>query len=233
MPGGIRELIVVRHGESTANAAFARAEAESLLDAGVAGRDADVPLSGTGRHQAAALGRWLAALPDKAFPDAAACSPYRRARQSLEIAFDQLRAASRAVPEVTVDDRLRDRVTGELELLTRAAIDARFPAEAARRATAGEWEYRPPGGESMMDVAARLRDFAADASERFADRRLLVMAHDAVVLMFRHVLEGLSTVELERVVAAGPVHNASVTRWVREGDALRLAAYNIVPAGGR
>jgi probable phosphoglycerate mutase len=235
--GGVRELIVVRHGESTANAAFARAEAHGLVEAGIDGRDADVPLSDVGRTQAAGFGRWLAALAHDAFPDVAACSPFLRARETLRIAFDQVVAAGRAVPEVIADDRLRDRETGDLELLTRAAIDDRFPAEAARRATAGEFAYRPPGGESMMDVAGRLREFFADASGRFADRRVLVVAHDAVVLMLRHVIEGLSIRDLQRVVAAGPVRNSSVTRWVREAGALRLAEYNLVPAavtaGGR
>jgi 2,3-bisphosphoglycerate-dependent phosphoglycerate mutase len=228
--GGVRELIVVRHGESTANAAFARAEAEGLVDAGIDGRDANVPLSEVGRAQAAGLGRWLAALPDEAFPEAAVSSPYRRAGETLRIAFDQVRAAGRAVPEAIVDDRLRDRETGELELLTRAAIGARFPAEAARRASAGEFAYRPPGGESMMDVADRLREFFADASARFADRRVLVVAHDAVVLMLRHVIEGLTIPDLRGIVAAGPVRNASLTRWVRDAGGLRLAGYNVAPA---
>lgn len=141
-----------------------------------------------------------------------------------------MRAAGRAVPEVTVDSRLRDRVTGELELLTRAAIDARFPAEAARPATAGEFAYRPSGGESMMDVAKRLREFLADASTSFADRRVLVVAHDAVALMLRHVIEGLSIADLPRLAAAGPIRNGSVTRWVRDAGGLRLAEYNAVPA---
>lgn len=226
----MRELVVVRHGESTANAAFARAEAEGLLDAGVEGRDADVPLSEVGRAQAAGLGRWLATLPDEAFPEAAVVSPYLRAGETLRIALDQVRAVGRAVPEVTVDARLRDRETGELELLTRAAIDTRFPAEAARRATAGEFAYRPPGGESMMDVADRLRAFLADASTRFADRRVLVVAHDAVALMLRHVVEGLSIADLQRLVAAGPIRNGSVTRWARAAGTLRLVEYNVVPA---
>jgi 2,3-bisphosphoglycerate-dependent phosphoglycerate mutase len=204
-----------------------RADAESLAEAGIVGRDAEVPLSDVGRVQAAAFGRWLAALPDEEFPEAALCSPYRRARDTLRIAFNHVRAAGRAVPDTIVDDRLRDRETGELELLTRAAIDARFPAEAARRATAGEFAYRPPRGESMMDVAERLRELYGEVSARFHDRRVLAVAHDAVVLMLRHVIEDLSIQDLERVAAAGPVRNASVTRWVRDADRLRLLAYNM------
>jgi 2,3-bisphosphoglycerate-dependent phosphoglycerate mutase len=220
------ELVVVRHGESTANAAFAVAEAAGLVDSGITGRDADVPLSALGRDQARGIGRWLAREP---LPEVVLCSPFWRARQTLEIAFDELRAAGRAVPEPIVDTRLRDRETGELELLTSAAIRRRFPAEAARRAATGEFDYRPPGGESMMDVAARLRELYGDVAAEFAGRRVFAVAHDAVVLMLRHVVEGLSPQDLDRVVAAGPVRNASVTRWVRDGDRLRLREYNMVP----
>ncbi|HEU4426196.1 MAG TPA: histidine phosphatase family protein [Pilimelia sp.] len=227
------ELVVVRHGESTANAAFAVAEAAGLVDSGITGRDADVPLSPLGRAQARGLGRWLAGLSGDRFPEVVLCSPYRRARQTLEIAFDELRAAGRAVPEPIVDARLRDRETGELELLTSTAIRRRFPAEAARRAATGEFDYRPPGGESMMDVAARLRELYGDVAAEFAGRRVFAVAHDAVVLMLRHVVEGLSPQDLDRVVAAGPVRNASVTRWVRDGDRLGLREYNMVPENSR
>ena len=109
---GLAELTVVRHGESTANAAFARAEAVGLVDAGVDRRDADVPLTDLGRAQADSFGRWLATRGRDAFPDVAFCSPFRRARDTLTIALGHVRG--RALPEVVVDARLRDREMGEL-----------------------------------------------------------------------------------------------------------------------
>jgi len=36
---------------------------------------------------------------------------------------------------------------GRLELLTSAAIAARFPEQATRRRALGDLRYRPPGGE--------------------------------------------------------------------------------------
>src|SRR6266567_5065836 len=54
-------------------------------------------------------------------------------------------------------------------------------------------------------------------------RRVLVVAHDAVVLMLRQILEGLSEADLGRL---GPVANASLTSWARDGTGWRLATWN-------
>ena len=233
MPGEVlAELMVIRHGQSTANAAFPAANAAGLLDSGVTGRDADVPLTPLGEAQAAGVGRWLAGLPDERFPEVACCSPYRRAAETVRLAFDQVRAAGRAVPEVVTDARLCDRLTGALELLTDAAIRERFPQEETRFLAAGQFAYCPPGGETMMDVAARLRDWYADTSARYAGRRIIVVAHDAVVLMLRHVIDGLSVDELAGLAATGLARNGSVTRWAGDGQRLRLIDYDALPWQG-
>lgn len=221
-----RELIVVRHGQSTANAAFAAAEAAGRTETGLTGRDADIPLSPLGRAQAASLGRWLAALPPARRPEVVLCSPYRRARQTWQVARACAGQAGVPLPAPRIEPRLRDRVMGRLELLTSAAIAARFPEQAARRRAEGELRYRPPGGESLMDVAARLRTLLPDLDRWFPGRRVLLVAHDAVVLMLRHLIDGLSGPDL---LAVGPIANGSVTRWRRDGGRLVLAEFNRVP----
>jgi broad specificity phosphatase PhoE len=45
----------------------------------------DVPLSKLGEQQAAALGRWFAAMPDDDKPNIVLTSPYLRARHTAEI----------------------------------------------------------------------------------------------------------------------------------------------------
>jgi broad specificity phosphatase PhoE len=228
-PGELAELVVVRHGESVANAAFAAANAAGRASAGISGPDSDVPLTDLGRRQATALGHWLGALPADRFPEVALCSPYLRARHTFELAAA---AAERDNPRARVrlsrvDDRLRDRVMGELQMLTRMQIAERFPAEAQRRRTVDEYVYRPPGGESFGDVAERLASLLTDVRREHAGRRVLVVAHDAVVLMLRRLVEGLSWDEVRAIARDGLAANASVTRWTGVDGALVLAEYNV------
>ncbi|WP_329110076.1 histidine phosphatase family protein [Micromonospora sp. NBC_01699] len=228
-PVELAELTVVRHGQSTANAAFALAEAVGSVESGVTGRDADIALSPLGQAQAVALGHRFGAVAADRRPQVVLCSPYRRACLTWQLATDAARAGGGPeLPAARTDDRLRDRVMGDLELLTSAAIAARFPAEAARRAASDGFHYRPPGGESLLDVAARLGSLLDDVRRQHAGLRVLLVAHDSVVLMLRHLVEGLSLAELETVVRVGMVANASVTRWTAETGRLMLAEYNSV-----
>ncbi|MEU4160651.1 histidine phosphatase family protein [Actinoplanes sp. NPDC026670] len=220
----VAELILVRHGQSLANVAFPAADAEGLMEAVVSGRDADVPLTATGEEQAAAVGRWLAARPEERRPQVVITSPYLRARETWRIAADGL-----DLPAPTTDDRLVDRLMGELELLTRAAVAARFPGEAARRAQAGEFEYTPPGGESFADIAVRLTSFLDDLHAGHPGERVIVVAHDSVVLMMRAVIERLDWAEVIAVEkSSGNVRNASITRFDGSSGVLKLDRYNVI-----
>ncbi|GLY02035.1 histidine phosphatase family protein [Actinoplanes sp. NBRC 101535] len=222
----VAELILVRHGQSLANVALPAADAKGLMEAEVSGRDAEVPLTPLGEEQARALGAWLGTLPEEQRPDVVITSPYLRARETWRVAAE---ASGVDFPEPTTDDRLVDRLQGDLELLTRAAITARFPDEAARRAEAGEFRYAPPGGESFADIAVRLRSFLEDLHRDHDGRRVIVVAHDAVVLMTRAVLEELDWDGVLAVEAAsGYVRNASVSRFRRTGERLTLDGYNVI-----
>jgi 2,3-bisphosphoglycerate-dependent phosphoglycerate mutase len=209
-------LGVVRHGESIANAAADAAEAAGVEVIPIEQRDADVPLSPTGETQARALHGLLPELR----PDVVVSSPYRRAVRTAELAVDG------ALP-VRVDDRLRDRELGVLDLLTRHGVAVRFPQEATRRARLGPFYYRPPGGEAWTDVALRLRDVLRDLRADHADRRVLLVAHEAVILLLRYLIEELTEEDLLGFAAAR-LHNASLTSWVRDGGRLRLATFNDV-----
>jgi broad specificity phosphatase PhoE len=213
-------LAMVRHGESIGNVAWRAAEADQLDEIEIRLRDADVPLSETGRRQAAALGRRLAAMPPGERPTAVYSSPYVRAAETARIALAEI-----GDPAIRFDERLRDRDTGVLFALTARGIAARSPEEAARKRLTGKFYYRPPGGESWTDVALRLRSALSDIERDHPGGRVLVVAHDAVVTLTRYIVERLTeqqVLQIERTL----VPNASLTMWARQDGELRLVAFN-------
>lgn len=214
----LRELWLTRHGESVGNVAASRAESERAPVIDLDLRDADVPLSPTGEEQAAALGEWLAARRRRV--DVYWCSPYLRARQTLSIALGDEPA------DVVVDERLRDRELGILDLLTSTGVRERHPEEVARRAHLGKFYHRPPGGESWADVALRLRSFLGPAVAD-ADGTALLVAHDAVVMLVLYVLLDLDERRLLEFAQRNTVANASVTRLeLGDDDRWRLVEFS-------
>jgi broad specificity phosphatase PhoE len=217
----LRTLWLVRHGESIANIAASRAEREGLETVPIDIRDADVPLSDAGEEQARALGSWLGAHADDI--GAFWSSPYLRARETLALAAQEARID---VP-VTLDERLRDRELGVLDLLTWYGVRQRHPEEATRRARLGKYYHRPPGGESWADVMLRLRSFAHDGFGP-AEGAALVVAHDAVVMLLIGLLLPLPETELMQFAADHTVLNASVTRLDFTEGRWRLESFSDV-----
>lgn len=216
-PSGLVELLLVRHGQSTGNVASQAAEEGGLERIEIDLRDADVPLSPTGRGQAQALGRWLRDLDDSETPNHVVVSPYVRAQETARLALD----ASGLDLRLRVDERIRDRELGILDLLSATGVRARFPEEDERRAWVGKFYYRPPGGESWADMALRVRSFLGDLEREATDapRRALVVCHDAVIMLFRYVCEEMTEHEVLEHARTRSVTNASVTRLRRNPDA--------------
>jgi broad specificity phosphatase PhoE len=223
---GAVELLLVRHGESTGNVAAAAASAAGADEIDVGQRDADVPLSPTGEEQAQALGNALAALSADARPQSVWSSPYERALQTTRIALDY---AGLDV-EVRIDERLRDRELGVLDLLTMEGVRSRHPDEAERRQWLGKFYHRPSGGESWADLALRIRTLLADLDREEDGRRVLLVCHDAIILVFRYVCERLSEHEVLELTGSSSVRNVSLTRLSRADDGLGwvLEAFNDV-----
>ena len=221
------ELVLVRHGESVGNIADAEARRAGLGRLELATRDADTPLSPTGEEQATVLGRHLAGLGAAGRPDLVLTSPYARAAGTAEIAVRVARESA-AVGEIPVvrDERLRERDLGVFDGLTGAGIRADFPAEAERRAAVGKFYYRPPGGESWTDVALRVRHLLSDLRSDHGGLRIWVFTHQAVIMSFRLVLEGLDEERLLEIDRTEPLANCSLTRYrLGPGAALTLEAF--------
>ena len=210
-----RTLLLIRHGESTANVAAAAAEAANVDVIPVEARDADVTLSSLGELQAGALG---ARLRDVLPRDSAVySSPYRRAVQTAQLALG-------ADVILRIDERLRDRELGILDRLTAVGVERRLPLEAERRRWTGKFYYRPPGGEAWTDVALRLRSFLRDVPGD-PDATVVVFAHDAVVSLFLYVMLRMTEAQLAEHLLTHPIANASITELRFDGRDWSLQAF--------
>ena len=218
-------LWIVRHGESAGNVARDAAMTAGLPRIDLSIRDVDVPLSPLGERQADALGRWFAAMPKGERPEAVLVSPYLRARDTAARIHTE---GGTSVPPArfAIDERLREKEFGVLDLLTRMGIETEFPDQARFRALLGKFYHRPPGGESWCDVILRLRSLLDTLLLQHEDRRVLIVAHQVVVLCLRYLLEGMDEAQILAVDRKGDVANCGVTEYAPGAEGLQLLRYN-------
>ena len=178
-------LLLARHGESVWNA-----------ERRFQGRT-DIALSERGRAQAEALGRALTGYRVAA----AYVSPFRRARETAELAL-----AGTGVPLIPLDD-LRELSLGDWEGCTVDEVRAR-DGDPYRAWLLAPHDCPPPGGEPLEAVSARVRaaiDRIAAAHRNGDD--VLVVSHGGVISVYACALLGCSFNALWRL----RVDNASLT----------------------
>lgn len=211
---------IVRHGESAGNVAAEAARQAGLPMVAIATRDVDVPLSPRGEEQAAALGRWFAAMPPHERPTVVLSSPYARAMRTAEIIRRRGGTEDPDEPIVT-DERLREREFGILDRLTPLGVQQRFPEQFEQRRLLGKFYHRPPGGESWCDVILRLRSLLDTVNLHYPRERVLIVCHEVVVLCLRYLMECMTEEEILAIELEHDVANCGVT-W-----------YTFNPSAGR
>ncbi|HYE06323.1 MAG TPA: histidine phosphatase family protein [Planctomycetota bacterium] len=149
------ELWLIRHGESAGNAG------------GIFQGQHEYPLSPRGREQAAAVAKRLAATSFAALY----CSDLDRAEDTAAA----IAGAVRLKP--VVEPRLREIDTGTWSGLTAPQIQARFPDEWASWMAKRDPAHRRGGGESYVDVEARMLAVIGEIAERHVGGRVLIVAH--------------------------------------------------------
>ena len=140
-------IYYIRHGETSWNA-------EGRLQGAQ-----DIPLNDLGRRQAAKAGNILVDLFAQDGREqsslAFVASPLIRARFTMEL----VRAELKLPPSgYALDDRLREIGYGQWEGSTLPEARVADPELFARRQT-GKWTVSPPGGESYVEVEARMQDW--------------------------------------------------------------------------
>jgi broad specificity phosphatase PhoE len=216
---GPDRLVLVRHGERIGNLADAAAREQGAERLDLEERDADVELSDNGRRQADAVRAWLARAEEGERPSVVITSPYQRAAETAR------RAVADLDLEVVVDERLRERDLGAFDGLTNAGILAEHPAEAERRKKLGKFYYQPPSGESWADVVLRVRSFLTDLRQGFDGETAWVFSHQAVIMAFRYVIEGLTEQDLLEIDRTRRLGNASMTRYRRGPEGYQLEVF--------
>lgn len=205
-----RMLWIARHGQSAGNVARDAAQAARALSIDYDVRDADVPLSPLGEHQADALGRWFATMPAELRPTVFLCSPYVRAQQTAERVTAAMGVDAQAIVQ---DERLREREFGIFDGLTRLGVEQRYPDQARALTTIGKFYHRPPGGESWCDVILRLRSVMDTLALEYRHCRVLVVAHQVTVLCFRYLIEKMTEAQVLAIDREGDVANCGVTEY--------------------
>ena len=145
-------IYYIRHGETSWNA-------QGRLQ-GVQ----DIPLNDLGRRQAAKAGNILADLFARDACEKSSlsfvASPLIRARATMELVRGALKLPR---DSYALDDRLREIAYGQWEGSTLPEMLVRDPDLYAKRQT-GKWTVSPPGGESYVEVQARMQDWYASVT---------------------------------------------------------------------
>jgi broad specificity phosphatase PhoE len=140
-------IYYIRHGETEWNA-LGRLQGTQ-----------DIPLNDLGRKQAASAGAILSGLFVRDGRNEISlefvASPLVRARSTMELVRGSL---SLPPDRYAIDTRLREIGYGQWEGATLAQMQAEDPDLFARR-QAEKWTVSPPGGESYVEVQARVNDW--------------------------------------------------------------------------
>ena len=157
-------------------------------------------------------------MPEEERPEVLLSSPYIRARQTAEAICNAGGLAGGAKPTI-IDERLREREFGVFDGLTTLGIREQYP-DGSRR-IAPRWAnstIAPPGGESWADVILRLRSVLNTINLHYADRRVLVVCHQVVVLCMRYILEELSEGQILAIDKQAEVLNCGICAYDFEPD---------------
>ncbi len=192
-------LTLVRHGEP-ATAAL-----------GTHYGRADIELSETGRAQSIAVAGRLA---DARF-DAVWSSGLQRAHWLAE------HLASARGLRVHRETAFQERDVGRFQGMTYAEAARAFPVE-AEQAHLQPGLHRPPDGENMDDLAARVLPAVRELIREHADAEVVLVAHAGPIRVLLGEVLGVATAQLERI----RLDYCSVSCVRYAGDRTRLLQVN-------
>jgi alpha-ribazole phosphatase len=187
----VTQLILARHGETDWNR-------EGRYQG-----QADPPLNTVGQGQAHALAELLAALAIEAIYS----SNLLRAVQTAEA------VARRTGTKLELDPRLREISQGEWEGMLATDIAMRYPVEWAARQR-DPVNARPPGGESVAEVAQRVWAATDDIARHHTDGPVVIISH---ALALATLLCRASGIPLAEAYHMAPANGSlRIVEWTAE-----------------
>lgn len=224
-------LVLVRHAESARNVAkkgntFFLDEESRRAVRGVP--DDHVPLTDEGRRQAEVTGRAL--REQFGTFDCVYHSGYRRTQETAEQLLASCSPDEHAATRVRQHVFLRERDAGWTYDMTTAEAEAAFPWLQAYWETFGAFFARPPGGESLADVAQRAHLFLGQLFRERAGQRVLLVSHAGTLRVLRFLLEKWTYDEFLVRFRDDQVPNCAVTTYERDATSgrLELRGLNVV-----
>ena len=124
--------------------------------------------------------------------------------------------------EILYDERLRERELGAFDRLTSRGVAEKFPLEFAARQKVGKFYFRPSNGESWADVALRIRSFWNETKTDFAGENVLVVSHEAVLHLFRYIVENMTEEAILEIDRARDIANCSITSYKSEAESSKM-----------
>ncbi len=149
-------------------------------------------------------------------------SGYQRTLQTAEGILAAYTPADRVHTRVRHNLFLREREVGYTFDMTTEEANAAFPWLQEYWETSGRFFARPPGAESLADVAQRVYKFLGMLFRDRAGQRVVVVSHGGTMRMFRFWLERWSYEEVVDRFETDRIPNCGLVTYRYSPDVDRL-----------
>lgn len=189
------EFLFVRHGKATNN----------LRPEIISGQSNEAPLLEIGQAEAVLVGSYL--KKQQLTPEAVFSSPAIRAHETGQLALKIMQLEA----PIVLDDRILEMSQGPFEGTLRSL--AYTPENIAAFEIESD-HGKFPGGESLLDVQARMHAFIDEKTEEYPHSTILAFSHGLAIRALAGSIRGFTKAQ----ILAEETPNVSLTRISHDGN---------------
>lgn len=208
-----KRLVLVRHGESQANAVHRLGATGDMRGYTLDFKNtlsSHFRLSNLGQEQARKAGEWLKDNGLGSFGRYYHSSYVRAKETAALLGLDDSRWLE--------DQRLREIEHGDMGRLSRAEQKARFP-DIVREMGLDAFHTIPPNGESIAQLTDRLRSLISTLEEECSEDEVILVCHSDVMWAFAQVLEKMPIPDWLKLNSSKDafhrIHNCQIIEYTR------------------